>query len=169
MDQHSIEMMEIRQQLRRQGKLLRWSLAGWLVLASALIMGAAHRYSDSFDSIRVKRLALVDANGAERLVFATGHDQVRIGGKVYKRRSPANGIIFQNAEENELGGFVMLDDGTMAVSLDGLTDQVELGVVERAGLVVFPDGRAGLRINDLKGENKIVGEVGADGEATLKY
>lgn len=99
-------------------------------------------------NLRVKRLALIDDNGVERLVLTTASSQVQVNGKIYQRRSPASGIILNNAKGDEVGGIAMLDDGTASFTLDGYSKD---GVNERASLYVFPDGKSGVLVKDTKG------------------
>lgn len=139
------------------------------------------------ESLRVRRLALVDENGIERLVLTTSSSQVQINGKIYQRRSPASGIILNNAKGDEVGGIAMLDDGTASFTLDGYSKD---GANERASLYVFPDGKSGVIVKDTKGnvrarlgvdenmntvfelaganeKSKITAKVTAEGKATL--
>lgn len=108
-------------------------------------------------TLRVKRLALIDDNGVERLVLTTNSSDVQVNGKTYKRRSPASGIILNNAKGDEVGGIAMLDDGTASFTLDGYSKD---GIAERASLYVFPDGTSGVIVKDTKGN--IRAKLGVD-------
>lgn len=108
-------------------------------------------------NLRVKRLALVDDNGVERLVLTTASSQVQVNGETYQRRSPASGIILNNAKGDEVGGIAMLDDGTASFTLDGYSKD---GVNERASFYVFPDGKSGVLVKDTKGN--IRAKMGVD-------
>ena len=119
----------------------------------------------SSQELRVRRLALVDAKGTERLILTTESSDVRINGKIYKRRSPAAGIILQNAKGDEVGGVAMLDDGTASFTLDGYSAD---GVNERASLYVLPDGRSGVLVKDSKGKIRAKMEVDPERNSVLQ-
>ncbi|MGH1468333.1 MAG: hypothetical protein ACRBBP_05565 [Bdellovibrionales bacterium] len=100
----------------------------------------------------MKRLALVDDKGVERVVLANDSVDVPIFGKVYKRRSPATGIILYNAKGDETGGIAMLDDGTVSVTLDGYKGK---NISERVSMYVFPDGRSGILVKDTTNNTRV--------------
>jgi hypothetical protein len=150
---------EVRKQLRRQNTLI-----ALLTLSCAALAFNQWNAKAPATDVKVRRLALVDANGTERLILTTESSDVRIHGKVYQRRSPAAGIIMQNADGNEVGGIAMLDDGTASFTLDGYHGK---DVNERASLYVMPDGRSGVLVKDTKGEVRLQMEVGADGKTTM--
>jgi hypothetical protein len=104
----------------------------------------------------VRRLAIVDPHGTERLVLTADSKEVQVDGKTYPRRSPAAGLILQNAKGNEIGGIAMLDDGTASIMFDSHTG---LGSHERVGLFVLPDGRSGVLSNDPAGKLRAHMEV----------
>lgn len=103
-------------------------------------------------SLKVNRLALVDDNGVERVVLANDSVDVPVFGKVYKRRSPATGIILYNAKGDETGGIAMLDDGTVSVTLDGYKGK---NISERVSMYVFPDGRSGVVVKDTTNNTRV--------------
>ena len=115
--------------------------------------------------LKVRRLALVDANGVERLVLTTDSSHVRINGKVYKRRSPASGIILMNSKGDEVGGVAMLDDGTASFTLDGISAS---GVNERASLYVLPSGQSGVLVKDQQGHVRARMEVDPDANTVFE-
>ena len=117
------------------------------------------------DSIKVKRLALVDDNGVERVVLASKSVDVPIFGKVYKRRSPATGIILYNTKGDETGGIAMLDDGTISVTLDGYKGE---SISERVSMYVYPDGRSGIIVKDTKNNTRIRLGVDKDMNSTFE-
>lgn len=126
-------------------------------------------------SIRIKRLALIDDNGIERVVLTTGSGEIQADGKSGQRRSPATGLILYNSKGNETGGIAVLDDGTTALVLDGYSQD---GTHERASIYVLPDGKSGILLNDAKGNvraklgvdekmNTVFELAGEDGKAKV--
>lgn len=113
------EIAELREQVCRQGRLLRWSITGWVAFVSVFILGAGYGGPNLFNEISVKRLALVDSNGVERLILATDSKTVRVNGKELPRGPAVSGIILQNSKGDEVGGMVTGDNGMAAIMLDG--------------------------------------------------
>ena len=114
-------------------------------------------------NLRVKRLALIDDNGVERVVLTTGSTHVQMNGRLYKRRSPGSGIILNNSKGDETGGIGMLDDGTISLTLDGYSKD---GVNERVSMYVFPDGKSGILVKDTKGN--VRARIGVDENMNTK-
>jgi hypothetical protein len=78
------------------------------------------------DTLTVKRLAVVDARGTERLVIAAPLPDPIIQGTRVHRDGPVSGILIFDPKGNERGGYVTSDTGDMAafLSLDSERDQV---------------------------------------------
>lgn len=124
-----------------------------LLLTLVFVFGCSTLNSEkTIKSLKVERLALVDKNGVERVVLANDSVDVPILGKVYKRRSPATGIILYNAKGDETGGIAMLDDGTVSVTLDGYKGK---NISERVSMYVFPDGRSGIVVKDTTNNTRV--------------
>lgn len=121
--------------------------------------------NQTIESIKVKRLALVDDNGIERVVLAHDSVDVPVFGKVYKRRSPATGIILYNAKGDETGGIAMLDDGTVSITLDGYRGK---DMSERVSMFVFPDGRSGVLVKDTTNNTRVRLGVDKDLNSTFE-
>lgn len=47
------EIAEIKEQVRRQGRLLRWSLVGWVAVLSVLILGTTFKSAPFYQEIQV--------------------------------------------------------------------------------------------------------------------
>ena len=141
------EFLEIKKELQRQRQLLRWSTSALIAVSSILLLGAANMKS-FFQDVTVKRLALIDDRGVERVILTTDSRFVTIDGKQYSRKSPASGIIIQNQKGNETGGLAMLDDGTVSLTIDGYS---KWGPNERASIYSLPDGSSGFLAKDPKG------------------
>lgn len=137
-----------------------------LFISSILNFGCSTLSPDkTIKSLKVNRLALVDKNGVERVVLANDSVDVPIFGKVYKRRSPATGIILYNAKGDETGGIAMLDDGTVSITLDGYKDK---NISERVSMYVFPDGHSGLLVKDTTNNTRIRFGVDQDLNSTFE-
>jgi hypothetical protein len=136
-----------------------------VAIATAAILAAQSAESQPrpdapFETIRAKRLVILDAKGTERIILAAPVPNPKIDGKEFPRRSPANGISINDAEGNERGGFGILDDGTLVMMLDHEGD-------EGAGLFVLPDGTCGLHVAHK--DKKAVADVSVapDGSASV--
>jgi hypothetical protein len=145
------ELAEIKKQLKSQKRFVKMSVVGWVAVLSIGVMGMAYQQSNYFSELKVGRLALVDANGVERLILVNDSATVRVNGKTYPRKPVSTGILFQNEKGDEVAGFVMGKNGQIVLMLDGLSNHTPYGVSERVGLVSMPDGTAGLYLFDLKG------------------
>lgn len=192
MDQLDInaEVKTLRAQVNMQGKLLRWSFMGWIGFLSLFALGAAYKSETFFEDIKVKRLALIDKNGVERLILVADSDTVRVGGKVYTRKPAVSGIIVNNTQGDEVGGFGSSDNGMTVLMLDSVSSHSPYGASERIGMISMPNGMAGLVLTDLStkmrsciytdenmgtgfvfkaqdGSVRLVGQVAADG--TTKF
>jgi hypothetical protein len=78
------------------------------------------------ESLTVKRLAVVDDKGTERVVIAAPLPDPLILGKRVKRDGPVSGILIFDPKGNERGGYVTSDSGDLAalITLDSERDQV---------------------------------------------
>jgi len=159
------EIAALHEQLRRHERGLRWA-----ILASALSIGVLActfllvMVRSAPHEMQVRRLALIDEKGTERLILTTNSHDVRVNGKIFQRRSPASGIILQNAKGDEVGGVAMLDDGTASFTLDGYSGET---VNERASLFVLPDGSSGVLVKDTDGH--IRARMQIDPENTTQF
>ena len=133
-------------------KLLLLNLTCFLFLFSC-----SSQSSRPIESLKVKRLSLVDDNGIERVVLDTKSVDVPIFGKIYKRKSPAAGIILYNSKGDETGGIAMLEDGTISFTLDGYKGK---DISERVSMYVFPDGSSGILVKDTKNNTRV--KLGVD-------
>lgn len=150
------ENNELKLLVQKQGRLLKMYSILFIFMSSSLLIGAKVAVNN-FDHISVKRLALVDENGTERLILATNDKLLQVNGEVVERRSGANGLILKNEHGDEIGGMIALNDGTKAVMLD---DYSEYGATERAGIFVLPNGSSGIIVKDPKGKVRV--KLGVD-------
>ena len=71
------------------------------------------------DSIRVRELVVVDANGTPRVRIAAPLPDPIMLGKRFKRGDAVSGLLLYDAEGNERGGYVTGDEGRdVALTLD---------------------------------------------------
>jgi len=92
-----------------------------LFAASGVIKAAAQP-----EMLRVKRLAVVDNKGTERVVIAAPLPDPIIQGKRVPRDGPASGMLIYDPKGNERGGYVTSDTGDLGafITLDSERDQV---------------------------------------------
>jgi hypothetical protein len=78
------------------------------------------------ESLTVKRLAVVDEKGTERVVISAPLPEPIINGKRGKRDSPVSGVMIYDPKGNERGGYVTSDGGDLGalLTLDSENEQV---------------------------------------------
>jgi hypothetical protein len=78
------------------------------------------------DSLTVRRLAVVDEKGIERVIIAAPLPDPMVQGKRIKREGAISGILIQDPKGNERGGYVTSDDKDLGafLTLDSEKDQV---------------------------------------------
>ena len=78
------------------------------------------------EMLTVKRLAVVDEKGTERVVIAAPLPDPIVQGKRVKRDGPASGILIFDPKGNERGGYVTSDSGDLGafITLDSESGQV---------------------------------------------
>ena len=112
--------------LERKVVLLMMCCAGLAIyllpFGAESVMKAAARP----ELLTVKRLAVVDEKGTERVVIAAPLPDPIIQGKRVKRDGPASGILIFDPKGNERGGYVTSDTGDLGafITLDSEHDQV---------------------------------------------
>ena len=152
------EIVQIKQQLARQSKLLRLSMIGWVGTISVLVLSAV----PGLQELKVRRLALVDANGIERLILSADNTHGYVGGKPFKRMFPVSGIILQNDKGDEMGGMMTDTNGSAGIALDGYVKASRAGVYDRVGLFSLANGTARFKLNDLQMKTRAAITSGAD-------
>jgi hypothetical protein len=93
------------------------ALGATLATAMLFVLGATSSKIPT-DTLRLRKLVVVDEKGAERIVLAAPVPDPLIKGKRVSRRSAANGLQINDPAGNERGGIVMLDDGSFIVGID---------------------------------------------------
>jgi hypothetical protein len=97
------------------------TVSGWLLLRLPSQVHAAQP-----QNLRVRRLAVVDENGTERVVIAAPLPEPIIHGVKGTRDSPISGILIYDPKGNERGGYGTSDakDLSALLTLDSENDQV---------------------------------------------
>jgi hypothetical protein len=148
---------------------LKFAAFGLLFTAGALIWSERKRHSQAVKprdngplDLRVRRLAVVDENGTERIVLAAPLSDPQMMGEILPRRVPATGLQINDAVGNERGGVVMLEDGSFVVGIDD-----EQGH-ERAHLYYLPERGVGLLLQGAEGHGQISLTLPAKGDQAGK-
>ncbi len=87
--------------------------------------GSRVKAATHLDNITVKRLAVVDDKGTERVVLAAPLPDPIVQGKREKRDGPVSGILIYDPKGDERGGYVTSDTGSLGafITLDTETNQ----------------------------------------------
>lgn len=125
---------------KRTRKLERWlslSVCGWLLTFGVMVVSAwtwQAKSQPQSDTLRLRRLAIVDEKGIERVVLGAPVPEPIILGKRITRGGPASGIILFDAEGNERSGYVTTDGyPNVLFTLDSLARQHVLFMTEPQG------------------------------------
>ncbi len=119
MDERMTELMNEVQRLRR----MVWAT---LAIASIAVVGLLEPVlvakGNAADSLKLRQLSIIDANGIERVRMGAPLPDPIMSGKRGKRDEPASGILIYDAKGNERGGYITdngagnalltLDDGS---------------------------------------------------------
>jgi hypothetical protein len=101
--------MDQEQRIRRLERQVRVLYAAAAALLVVLGLSVANSKSGPPDTLRVRQITVVDANGTERVwIGAPVPDPVKQG-KQLKRKGAAAGIILLDADGDERGGFLTAD------------------------------------------------------------
>jgi len=125
---------------------------GWAVTAvTAGVLFAGSNASAGSDSLELRRLSILDEKGVARIVIGAPKPDPQINGTRYKRRSPSNGIQFNDKNGDEIGGIGALSDGSKTFCFDG---KAGTSVHERICMYVLTNGRTGFLVNDENGKER---------------
>jgi hypothetical protein len=152
---HSCELVL----LRRKCQLLMRMVLGIIILWLATILvhfgtfaGASATNSSSItapaprpESLRVREIVVVDANGTPRVRIAAPLPDPIMLGKRSKRGESASGVLLYDSEGNERGGYVTDEERNVALTLDEINRAaVHLGVNDRGEMhLALSNGRGG--------------------------
>src|SRR5262245_55887982 len=145
--------MKNDQTLQQQVDALRGRLT-ILMFAFLLLMGytVCSRIVDveaqSTSELALRRLAIVDDKGVERVIIAAPVPDPILGGKRVKRAGAVSGVIINDRDGNERGGFVTANGDTNGafLTLDGTDEQVFTAYAN-------PSNGATLSLNNQKGDS----------------
>ncbi len=145
--------------LRRKCQLLMRMVLGISILCLATILvhystfaGASETNSSTVtpsvprsESLRVRELIVVDANGTPRVRIAAPLPDPIMLGKRSKRGDSSSGVLLYDAEGNERGGYVTDEERNVALTLDEINRAaVHLGVNDRGEMhLQLSNGRGG--------------------------
>jgi hypothetical protein len=158
-------MSELELRVKGLERRLQWIVTGGVLGAlslTALLVVPKASSASTPDKLTTRMLAIVDQKGVERFRLAAPLPDPTEGGSVSRRRSPANGIQINDANGNERGGLMMLDDGTLTICFDSKTS-------EAACMYVMPSGERGFAVTDdhSKDRAKMILLPGKNPELTL--
>ena len=88
-------------------------------------------------------------------ISETGMRRPAMGGKTSPRKSPLNGIQFNDAKGDEFGGLGMMDDGSMILCFDSKTS-------EATCIYSLANSERGFSVTDDQGKDRAVMEIGQD-------
>jgi hypothetical protein len=107
----------------------------WLFKSNGKVRASAS------DSLTVKRLAVVDDKGKERIVIAAPLPDPIIHGQRFKRNGAISGIVIYDSDGNERGGYATSDAGSGALlsldSGDGEVFKVFANAEQKEGGTLF--------------------------------
>jgi hypothetical protein len=106
------------------------------------------RAEQAATSLRVKNLDILDDAGVTRMRIAARLPDAMNGGKTHHRRSLAGGIQLNNDKGDEVGGLMMLADGTLTFCFDSPTAEADC-------MYVMPSGERGFWVGDDKGKDRV--------------
>ena len=145
--------------LRRKYQFLTRMVLGIFILWLATVLVLFSRSAGAFqttaptdrsvpraDSLRVRELVVVDANGTPRVRIAAPLPDPIMLGKRSKRGDAVSGLLLYDAEGNERGGYVTGDEGRdVALTLDEINRAaVHLSVSDRGEMhFALSNGRGG--------------------------
>ena len=122
------EIASLQRSLLNLRKSVLLLTIGWF---ATLIFVFAFSYSLNVhaaepQNLRIRRLAIVDRNGVERVVISAPVPEPIIHGARGKRDNPMSGILIYDSKGNERGGYGTSDapDLSALLTLDSETDQV---------------------------------------------
>jgi hypothetical protein len=148
-----MELEELVQSLQKRAESLELRqgrfLGGALVLLAVFLLAGWQSVQTPQESLKTHALSIVDSNGVVRFVLGAPVPNPVVDGKTKERRSPATGIIFNDAAGNERGGIGMLDDGSMNLCFDDAK-------AERNCLFFTPQFGNGIVFNDASGESRAI-------------
>ena len=158
--QSSLEELEAR--TRKLEWRLKVAICGWLMTVGIIFVSAAtwQTKSETVENLRARQITIVDEKGTERMYIAAPAPDPLMGGKRQKRRVPSTGVILNDPDGNETGGFSVLDDGTKVMCIDHKG-------YERLCTYFLPNGKSGLLVEDENQKDRVVLGLNEAGQSEL--
>ncbi|MGB9337115.1 MAG: hypothetical protein WCB14_19055 [Candidatus Acidiferrales bacterium] len=121
--------------LERKVRYLTIGCIALLACAAVIAQQANARAESSPQSLTVKRLAVVDDKGIERVVIAAPLPDPIVHGKRVKREGTVSGILIYDPKGDERGGYVTNDTESLGafLSLDSEDGQVFTAYANASG------------------------------------
>jgi hypothetical protein len=137
MEDQDPQLQSLEKRTRKLERWLRLSVCGWLLPFSVMVVSAwtwQAKSQPQSDTLRLRRLAIVDENGIERVVLGAPVPNPIILGERTGRGGKASGILLFDAEGNERSGYVTADVYPNVIfTLDSLGKQQVLFMTEPHG------------------------------------
>jgi hypothetical protein len=121
--------------LERKVRYLTLTFVALLVCAVTIARRENVRADSSPQSVTVKRLAVVDDRGIERVVIAAPLPDPVVHGKRFKREGIVSGILIYDSKGDERGGYVTNDAESSGafLTLDSEDGQVFMAYANASG------------------------------------
>jgi hypothetical protein len=147
----NFQSLEIR--MKRTERLLKLVLCSFLLLlcvfANAMLRSKSIQAA-SPETLRVRKLVVLDDAGKERIVIAAPIPDPVVDGKAVKRRVAVGaGIQFKEPDGTERGGIASEDDGSFMFGIDDTSGH------ERAHLYYIPSRGSGVFLQSKNGSNSL--------------
>jgi hypothetical protein len=143
--------LEIR--MKRAERLLKVVLCSFLLFLcyfASLILRPKPIQAASPETLRVRKLVVLDDAGKERIVIAAPIPDPVVDGKTVKRRMAVGaGIQFKEPDGTERGGIASEDDGSFMFGIDDKSGH------ERAHLYYIPSRGSGVFLQSQGGSNSL--------------
>ena len=130
------ESLQLRVKLlERKAHYLTVGCIALLACAAVIAQQASARAGSSPQSLTVKRLAVVDDKGIERVVIAAPLPDPIVHGKRVKREGTVSGILIYDPKGDERGGYVTNDAESLGafLTLDSEDGQVFTAYANASG------------------------------------
>jgi hypothetical protein len=145
------QSLEIR--MKRTERSLKVVLCSFLLLlcfSASLMLRPKSIQAASPETLRVRKLVVLDDAGKERIVIAAPIPDPVADGKTLKRRVAVGaGIQFKDPDGTERGGIASEDDGSFMFGIDDTSGH------ERAHLYYIPSRGSGVFLQSKSGSNSL--------------
>jgi hypothetical protein len=150
LDSH-LQSLEIRmKRMERSLKLMLCSFLLLLCFLASVMLRSKSIQAASPETLRVRKLVVVDDAGRERTVIAAPIPDPVVDGKTVKRRVAVGaGMQFREPDGTERGGIASEDDGSFMFGIDDASGH------ERAHLYYIPSRGSGVFLQSKSGSNSL--------------